>query len=387
MRFDPFGSPLNTAGTTTPGTQQPSCNTGTTPDNFFYRAKRQDPSSGDYQLGSRLYDPAKSSFLTQDAYRVGPAAANPGIGADPLLLNTYAYVNGDPVNLSDPTGHRYDTGNSTCDADPYATGCGGPPPPSPCQQGKCGGASPPSPSPPPSSNGTGCSGPHANALGCNDNGGPAPSGSGAVTNPAVDKTGFQEPPQPAPQAIYFLGVCANDPFDAWLVGVPDTCSTAITSHPTSEAERQGICDSLNHVRLHWCNSLNVEVGPWILGVTDAGSPSLGNPASLRGLSPDQLDELIPKGWSITPSKPSQGGKGVRWFEPGTNNSSGFRWMPGSPNDPNIIKQGPYIRGFGRFETGGPIPAAGNPFLRNPVWEQLELDLRFPFRIFRIPVEE
>jgi RHS repeat-associated protein len=115
-RFDPFGNPLNVAGTVTPGTQQPDCNTGSTPDTVFYRNARHDSSSGDYPLGSRLYDPQKDSFLTQDNYRSGQPAANPNTGSDPLLLNTYTYVNGDPVNLSDPSGHRYTTGDDSTDA-------------------------------------------------------------------------------------------------------------------------------------------------------------------------------------------------------------------------------------------------------------------------------
>ena len=149
-RFDPFGNPLNVAGTVTPGTQQPDCNTGSTPDTFFYRNARHDPSSGDYPLGSRLYDPQKDSFLTQDSYRSGQPSANPNAGNDPLLLNTYTYVNGDPVNLADPTGHPYTTGCEdslvgACSAPgaPSATTNPAPVPLSPCQQHSCSRPAPP----------------------------------------------------------------------------------------------------------------------------------------------------------------------------------------------------------------------------------------------------
>jgi RHS repeat-associated protein len=98
-----------------------------------------------------------------------------------------------------------------------------------------------------------------------------------------------------------------------------------------------------------------------IGFNPWPSPCIDNPASLWGLSPEQLDELIPADWARTPSSLSEGGQGFRWFKPGTNGSSGYRWMPGNPGDPNPLKQGPYIRGFGEYESG-PIPAAGNPTL-------------------------
>jgi hypothetical protein len=52
-----------------------------------------------------MYDPTKGTFLTPDTYRTGPPTANPSVGIDPLTANSYSYVNGDPVNLDDPTGH------------------------------------------------------------------------------------------------------------------------------------------------------------------------------------------------------------------------------------------------------------------------------------------
>lgn len=130
-RFDPFGTALALAGTVTPGTLPSStCNTGTsssTPNTYFYRSARQDPGTGDYQLGSRLYDPGKDSFLVPDTSATGAPKQNPSVGSDPLLLNTYTYVNGDPVNLSDPTGHGVCEGNS-------AGSCGVGTNPSPSQQ-------------------------------------------------------------------------------------------------------------------------------------------------------------------------------------------------------------------------------------------------------------
>lgn len=81
------------------------------------RGNRKDGSTGQYQLGGRTYDPGKAGFLTPDSYRSGSAAQNLGIGVDPLTRNTYGYVNGDPINYMDPSGHAQiegSTGGVTC---------------------------------------------------------------------------------------------------------------------------------------------------------------------------------------------------------------------------------------------------------------------------------
>ena len=106
-RLDPFGNAegaISAQDSTTAG--QRTCNTGTTIASRFYRGQSHDPASGRYQMGSRTYDPTKASFLTPDSYRAGQSAQNLSVGVDPLLRNTYSYVNGDPVNLWDPSGHR-----------------------------------------------------------------------------------------------------------------------------------------------------------------------------------------------------------------------------------------------------------------------------------------
>jgi RHS repeat-associated protein len=99
LRYDPYGTPVSPQGAN-------PCNSGSEPANsLFYRAGRRDSTTGSYQLGSRTYDPAKASFLTPDSYRNAPSAADLSVGVDPLTRNTYSYVNGDPVNLIDPSGH------------------------------------------------------------------------------------------------------------------------------------------------------------------------------------------------------------------------------------------------------------------------------------------
>jgi len=100
--FDPWGEPLDPHG----GDPHGVCGTGTTASTAFYRGQRRDPATGNYQLGARTYNPAAGVFTTPDSYRTATPNADVSIGTDPLTANRYSYVNGDPVNLVDPDGHR-----------------------------------------------------------------------------------------------------------------------------------------------------------------------------------------------------------------------------------------------------------------------------------------
>ena len=104
LRYDPWGSPIDVAAGIAIG-QSCTNSGGSTPSDILYRSQRKDSSTGTYQLGTRTYDPSKAAFLTPDVYRNGPSNSDLAVGTDPLTRDSYSYVNGDPVNLNDPTGH------------------------------------------------------------------------------------------------------------------------------------------------------------------------------------------------------------------------------------------------------------------------------------------
>jgi RHS repeat-associated protein len=111
-RYDAYGNPDGNTNTAPAG----SCASGAATADTFYRSNRKDVDAGNYQLGSRTYSAANVSFLTPDSYRTASSGADLSVRVDPLTRNTYGYVNGDPINLSDPSGHRVDDENGrACD--------------------------------------------------------------------------------------------------------------------------------------------------------------------------------------------------------------------------------------------------------------------------------
>jgi RHS repeat-associated protein len=132
---------------------------GSMPTSFGFTGQRADIASGLDYYGARYYDPFAGQFTSGDS-------VVPGGGFDLWGLSRYAYVEGNPINRTDPTGHRNQIpGNNggTCDiTDPS---CGGgqpdPTPPSggggtgpgghsPCWMtgGECSKPTPTSPPPP-----------------------------------------------------------------------------------------------------------------------------------------------------------------------------------------------------------------------------------------------
>ena len=70
--------------------------TGTTVNSFLYTGEQKDEAAGLYNLRARYYDPAAGRFLTADRYQ--------GNLQSPQSQNRYAYVQNNPVNMTDPRG-------------------------------------------------------------------------------------------------------------------------------------------------------------------------------------------------------------------------------------------------------------------------------------------
>ncbi|MFI3065501.1 hypothetical protein ODU47_11355 [Streptococcus suis] len=70
--------------------------TDTTGNPFAYNGEARDITGLDY-LRARYYDNQAGTFLTADSY--------PGSQTDPLSQNLYAYVQNNPANYTDPSGH------------------------------------------------------------------------------------------------------------------------------------------------------------------------------------------------------------------------------------------------------------------------------------------
>ena len=80
--YDAFGNEVN--------------HTGSTPNNYLYRAEQYDSDLGLYYLRARYYNPLTGRFLSRDP--------EDGVITDPASLHKYMYAGGDPVNRVDPRG-------------------------------------------------------------------------------------------------------------------------------------------------------------------------------------------------------------------------------------------------------------------------------------------
>ncbi|UUW92399.1 RHS repeat-associated core domain-containing protein [Pimelobacter simplex] len=122
--YNPYGTPYeaSTGGGNPNGVCKNGSQIGTTGNSQWYRGMTRDGSTGTYQMGTRTYDPRTGAFTAPDAYRVASPSTDLSVGTDPLTANTYTYVNGNPLNYSDPDGHRPICGGEECSYDVDAKG-------------------------------------------------------------------------------------------------------------------------------------------------------------------------------------------------------------------------------------------------------------------------
>lgn len=70
-----------------------TASTGTVNNPFQYTARESDPETGIYEYRARYYDPSIGRFISEDPVRFSKGE-----------LNFYDYVQGDPIDFSDPSG-------------------------------------------------------------------------------------------------------------------------------------------------------------------------------------------------------------------------------------------------------------------------------------------
>ena len=66
---------------------------------YGYNGEKQNPFTGLQYLRARYYAPQNGGFITQDSFS--------GVLTNALSQNRYAYAHNNPVNYTDPSGHRY----------------------------------------------------------------------------------------------------------------------------------------------------------------------------------------------------------------------------------------------------------------------------------------
>ena len=92
VQYSPYGSIIES--------------TGATPTDRLFTGQRFESGIGLYDYRARFYDPLVGSFISADSI-----VPEPG---HPRGWNRYAYVNGNPIRYTDPSGHCGEDGDEPC---------------------------------------------------------------------------------------------------------------------------------------------------------------------------------------------------------------------------------------------------------------------------------
>ena len=85
--------------------------TGAGDSDFDYAGEQRDGETGLLNLRARLYDPVLGRFITRDSFD--------GMVGVPQSWNRYSYAENDPVNSTDPDGHKKKKKGKSYDKDDY----------------------------------------------------------------------------------------------------------------------------------------------------------------------------------------------------------------------------------------------------------------------------
>ncbi|HKT03689.1 MAG TPA: polymorphic toxin-type HINT domain-containing protein [Rugosimonospora sp.] len=85
--YDPFGVPTRHTGAA---------------NRLGFQGEWTDPTSGLVDMGARWENPATGTFLSRDSIN-----DNAGVGGSSARANRYAYGGGDPIDMTDPSGHSW----------------------------------------------------------------------------------------------------------------------------------------------------------------------------------------------------------------------------------------------------------------------------------------
>ena len=148
--------------------------------------------------------------------------------------------------------------------------------------------------------------------------------------------------------------------DAPLAAIRDGSALyVLTPHWRGRAESSVNASGADAVSRWWDGHKDKVIMAVGMVLTEGRSEWEGlTPATLRGKSMQEVDDMVPQSWA---RQPTARGEGTRYVHP-TNRGEQLRVQPGMASDPNPVKQGPYCRISQCGETTEPIPLKGNPTL-------------------------